>query len=99
MGSAISCGKCPTVETSSVINLSDALILRMLEGIEVPGPTRVAVPEDEDWFEKLKCIDDAHSNAYGLTFRDLSSLVKAVEKRIKDGALTDYCPSDVVGIL
>lgn len=116
MGSAISCEKCSTAETSSVINLSNDLILRMVEGkswdfwnlqkliqINIWGvepckksQTKVVSMEDSDWFEKLHCIDDAHSAAYGLTFNELDKYIKKVESILIHGTVREQCLTNLV---
>lgn len=37
---------------------------------------------DKDWFEKLKCIDDSHSVAYGLTLDAFNALVLNIEHKL-----------------
>lgn len=69
MGS--SCDKCRTSD-NSVINLSDRLVLKLTQGIEPPREENVVevkqgLQQEYDNIQKLQCIDNSHSAAYGLS--------------------------------
>lgn len=69
MGNAQACNKCPTGD-SSVVNLSDRLVLKLTEGVVPPPEQQRSTPglqQEHDHIEKIKCIDNSHTAAYGLT--------------------------------
>lgn len=71
MGNLSSCNKCSTAD-SSVINLSDRLVLKLTQGIEPPREEETetikqGLQQEYDAMQKLQCIDNSHSAAYGLS--------------------------------
>lgn len=71
MGNYSSCNRCETSD-SSVINLSDRLVLKLTEGIQPPReeeevPINQSIQREYDALHKLQCIDNSHSAVYGLS--------------------------------
>lgn len=70
MGNLSSCDKCHTTD-SSVINLSDRLVLKLTQGIQPPRdqeePVKQGLQQEYDCMQKLQCVDNSHSAAYGLS--------------------------------
>lgn len=51
---------------------------------EEPECPTAILGEDEQWMQKLRCIDDSHSVAYGLTQRDFNMLSEKLYKKFMD---------------
>lgn len=71
MGNLNSCNKCE-ISDSSVVNLSDNLVLKLTQGIQPPreeeeDTVKQGLQQEYDSLHKLQCIDDSHSSAYGLS--------------------------------
>ncbi|KAB0797778.1 hypothetical protein PPYR_08771 [Photinus pyralis] len=93
MGSRMSCDTCPTAVTSSVVNLSDSVILRVADGVQNPKSLVPEPPsqEDQSWYEKLKCIDDSHSQKTGINIKDMETLIISLEGRLRQGIIKESC--------
>lgn len=70
MGNLNSCDKCDIAD-SSVIQLSDRLVLKLTKGIQPPveeeeESVRKGMEHEYESMEKLHCFDNSHSSAYGL---------------------------------
>lgn len=71
MGNLSTCNKCETAD-SSVINLSDRLVLKLTQGIapsheEEEETVKKGLEREYQSLEQLQCIDNSHSTAYGLS--------------------------------
>ncbi|CAG9768307.1 unnamed protein product [Ceutorhynchus assimilis] len=76
----------------TVINISESCVDRLTreekESAEKQASAEVLnIPQnvsENDWIMKLKCLDDAHSNTYGLTVQGFYKLADEVESNIED---------------
>lgn len=50
--------------------------------------------DDAEWMHKLKCIDEAHSNAYGLNSNEFYKLLDKIENDLTTEA--QKCPTEKV---
>lgn len=72
MGNILACNTCETTD-SSVINFSDRLVLKLTQGVQPPrdpeddNPVHEGLQREQDAIQKLQCIDNSHSAAYGLS--------------------------------
>ncbi|GJQ69813.1 hypothetical protein Trydic_g22367 [Trypoxylus dichotomus] len=95
MGSALSCNKCPAASTASVFTFSEPLVLKLTEGIQ-PEPEKrkdeeSADIQDREWMDKIKCIEDVHTNAYGLSKEGFERIFHHVERTLTDMEEKDVC--------
>ncbi|XP_076270216.1 uncharacterized protein LOC143202511 [Rhynchophorus ferrugineus] len=70
-------------EKESVINLSNSCIDRLTGEEEDLRLDLSKDSSEKEWMMKLKCLDDAHSNTYGLTINCFEELIKQVESQIE----------------
>ncbi|KAF5299376.1 hypothetical protein FQR65_LT09417 [Abscondita terminalis] len=86
MGAIVSCNKCSSNVTSSVVNLSEAVVHRVADGTEEPSSIKEECVSMEDcaWFEKIECIDDAHSYQNGLVLKNIELHMQFLEKQMKE---------------
>lgn len=54
---------------------------------------------DHEWFERIKCIDDSHSAAYGLSLEAFNRLAKKLEKMLSETGEAKACKSNEVNFL
>lgn len=99
MGSALSCDKCPAASASTVFTFSEPLVLKLTEGIE-PEPEvlkdgQVRDLDDREWMERIHCIDDVHSHAYGLTQEGFDRVYAHLQKGMTDLDETIVCNEKV----
>lgn len=100
MGSLLSCDQCHTREENSVMTFSDALVFRAIgvssshnqehQQIDIDQNIPQATTEEE-WFLKIRAIDDQHSAAYGLTVDGFDALAKTIEARLAAFVATNIC--------
>ncbi|ENN76289.1 hypothetical protein YQE_07252, partial [Dendroctonus ponderosae] len=77
--------------SENVINLSQSCMERLIrkeKEVEkkYPEVQELQIPEnlsEKEWMMKLKCLDDAHSNTYGLTVQAFYKLIDKVESQIE----------------
>ncbi|KAL1491271.1 hypothetical protein ABEB36_011891 [Hypothenemus hampei] len=87
-------------KSESVINLSESCVERLKreESDKKPPGAELNIPEnlsEKEWMIKLKCLDDAHSNTFGLTIPNFHKLADQVQSQIEQIKIV-YCDSNAI---
>ncbi|KAI4465787.1 hypothetical protein MML48_3g00020365 [Holotrichia oblita] len=85
MGNLISCEQCTAASEASVFTFSDPLVLKLTEGIRPEDQQKhgqVRDIKDREWMDKIQCIEELHTNAYGLSLEGVNELCRRLEQHL-----------------